>query len=66
MHEDSLKTTDQREASLKIRKGDQSFLYSSHCLNLIYIAIKFQKDIPYGHLLMVLKSQSKISSKGSS
>ena len=40
------------EVTQKLRKGEQSFLYVTDCLNLIHIAIKFHQDIPYGYLVM--------------
>ena len=43
----------QREVIQKLRKGKQSFLYATHPLNLIHIAIKFNQDVLYGNLLMV-------------
>ena len=42
----------QREVTQKLRKGEQSFLYVTHYLNLIHIDIKFNQDIPYGYLGM--------------
>ena len=42
----------QREVTQKLRKEEQSFLYVTHHLNLIHIAIKFNQDIPYGYLGM--------------
>ena len=42
------KKINQREVTQKLRKGEQSFLYVTHCLELIHIAIKFHQDIPYG------------------
>ena len=44
--QDSLKKTNQREVTQKLRKGEQSFLYETHDLNLIHIALKFHQDIP--------------------
>ena len=43
----------QREVTQKLRKGELSFLYVTHHLNLIHIVIKFYQEIPYGYLLMV-------------
>ena len=59
MHNDSLKKrrTNQREVTQKLRKGEQSFLYATHGLNLIRIASKFQ-DI-HKYLLMVPTSVKK-------
>ena len=51
MHKASLKFN-QIEVTQKLRKGEQSFLYATHHLNLIHIAIKFNQDIPYGYLVM--------------
>ena len=31
--------------SEKLRKGEQSFLCGTHCLDLIYIAINYHEDI---------------------
>ena len=45
MHKVSLKFH-KKEVTQKMRKGDQSFLYTTHHLNLIHIAIKFHQDIP--------------------
>ena len=42
----------QRDVTLKIRTGKQSFLYVTQCLNLIYIAIKFHYDIAKGYLVI--------------
>ena len=36
----------------KLRKGEQTFMYLTHRLNLIHIAVKFHLDIPYGYLVM--------------
>ena len=41
--------------SKKIRKGKQSLLYVTQCLNLKYIAIKFRHDIPNGYPIMGLQ-----------
>ena len=51
-HKDSVKKN-QREVTWKQRKGDQSVLHATHRLNLMYFAMKFHEDIPYGYLLMV-------------
>ena len=37
----------------KLRKGEQSFFYKTHRLNLIHTAIKFHQAFPYGYLVMV-------------
>ena len=42
----------QREATQKLRKGEQSFLHATRCPDLIHIVIKFHQDIPYGYLVM--------------
>ena len=43
----------QREVTQTLRKREHgSFLYVTHCLDLIHIAIKFHQDIPYGYLVM--------------
>ena len=54
MHNDSVnkkkkKKKNQREVTRKQRKGDKSFWYGTHCLNLIHNAIKFYQDISYGY-----------------
>ena len=36
----------------KVRKGEQSFSYATHSLNLVYIAMKFHQNILYGYLVM--------------
>ena len=33
-----------RDITPKLSKSEQPFLYETHCLNLIYIAIKFHHD----------------------
>ena len=64
-HIDSVgKKINQREVTQKLRKGEQSFLYVTNCLNLIHITIKFHQDIPYGYLLMVPKRLVKNFIKG--
>ena len=59
------KKKNQREVTQKQRKGDQSFLYTKHCLNLMHTAIKFHRysiRLPtYG----THKVSQKISLKGS-
>ena len=40
------------EVTQKLRKGEHLFLYKTHRLNLIHIAIKFHQDVPYGYLVM--------------
>ena len=42
----------QRGITQKLRKGKQSFLYVTHCLELIYIPIKFCEDIPNSYRVM--------------
>ena len=44
----------QKEGTQKLRKGEQSFffLYPTHHLDLIHIAIEFHQDIPYGDLVV--------------
>ena len=42
----------QREVSQKVGKEEKSFLYATHCPNLIHTAIKFHQDIPYGFLVI--------------
>ena len=51
MHKVNLKFH-QMDVTQKLRKEEQSFLYSTHRLNLIHIAIKLHQDIPYGYLVM--------------
>ena len=43
------KKSNQREASQKVRKGEQSFLHATRHLGLIHITMKFHSDIPYGY-----------------
>ena len=52
MHIDNVEKTNQREVTQKLRMREQSFLYATHCLDLIHIAIKFHQNIPYGYLVM--------------
>ena len=40
------KNNDQREVTPKLRKGEQPFLYVTHHLVIMHIAIKFHHDIP--------------------
>ena len=35
----------QRGITQKLRKGEQSFLCWTHCVDLIYISIKYHEDI---------------------
>ena len=35
----------QRDITQKLRKGEQLFLCGTHCLDLIYISIKYHEDI---------------------
>ena len=49
MHKVSLRFH-QKEVTQKLGKGEQSFLYETHRLYLIHIAIKFHLDMPYGYL----------------
>ena len=36
----------QRDITLKLRKGEQSFLYATQCHDLIHILIKLHEDTP--------------------
>ena len=64
MHKDSVKKISSKRSYSETKKGGQSFLYVIYRLNLIHIALKFHRDIPYGYLWYA-QGQSKISSKGS-
>ena len=35
----------QRDITQKLRRGEQSFLCVIHCLDLLYISIKYHEDI---------------------
>ena len=35
----------QRGITQKLRRGEQSFLCGKHCLDLLYISIKYHEDI---------------------
>ena len=39
----------QRGITWKIRKREQSFLYATHCRDLIHIPVKLHEDIPNGY-----------------
>ena len=42
----------QRDITWKIRKGEQSFLCTTHRHNLLHIPIKLHEDIPNGYRVM--------------
>ena len=64
MHKSSLKFH-RREVTRKLRKGEKSFLYATHSLNLIHIAIQFLKIFHMVSYLWYAQGKSEISSKGS-
>ena len=37
--------TFKRGITQTLRKGEQSFMFGTHCLDLIYISIKYNEDI---------------------
>ena len=44
--QECLEKINQRGITRKLRKRKQSFLCRTHCLDLIYVSIKLQEDIP--------------------
>ena len=52
LHKKSFRNLTKGRNSKEIRKGKQSFIYMTQCVNLIYIAIKFHHEIPMGYLVM--------------
>ena len=47
------KKSNQSEVTQKIRKGEQSFLHATQCLDLLHIAMKLPADVPYGLQIMM-------------
>ena len=45
--------TNKREVTEKVRKGEQSFLHATCCLDLIHTAMWYRPDITCGYLVMV-------------
>ena len=43
----------EREVTQKVRKWEQSFLHTTHCLDFIHIAMEFHSNIPYSYSVMM-------------
>ena len=52
LHKNNFRNLTKGRNCKKIRKGKQSFVYMTQCVNLIYIAIKFHHEISMGNLVM--------------
>ena len=48
-----IKKSYEREVTQKVRKGEQSFLHTTHGLDLIHINMKFHSVSPYGYPVMM-------------
>ena len=45
--------SNQRGENPKLKKGEQTFLFLTHRLNLMHIAINFNQGFPFGFLVIV-------------
>ena len=46
---ETCKKNSKRGITPKLKKGEQSFVYVTHCLDLIHIPIKFHEEIPISY-----------------